>query len=97
MNQIQLSCNEPQGKLTGYIFRYILDEQRKIEQSWIWTCDLRIDVPALYPTELSSPILELDLIKIVIKKRGLFSLQLHLVRRITWYSLNIVFELLQDK
>ena len=29
-------------------FRYILDAQRKIYSSGIWTCDLRIDVPALY-------------------------------------------------
>ena len=30
-----ISCNEPQGKLTGYIFRYILDEQRNIDESGI--------------------------------------------------------------
>ena len=35
-------------KLTGYIFRSILDEERKMDNSGIWTCDLRIDVPVLY-------------------------------------------------
>ena len=41
-------CNEPQGKLTGYIFWKVLDEQRKFYYSGIWTCDLRIDVLVLY-------------------------------------------------
>ena len=31
LNNNKITCNEPQGKLTGYIFRYILDEQRKID------------------------------------------------------------------
>ena len=26
----------------------VLDEQRQIYESGIWTCDLRIDTPALY-------------------------------------------------
>ena len=40
---------KPQGKLTGYIFLdKFFDKQRKIYKSGIWTCDLRIDVPALY-------------------------------------------------
>ena len=39
---------KPQEKLTGYIFRLILNEQRKIYSSRTWTCDLRIDVPVLY-------------------------------------------------
>ena len=29
----KIACNEPQGKLTGYIFRYILDEQRKFTRA----------------------------------------------------------------
>ena len=33
--------------------RYILDEQRKIYESGIWTCDLRIDVPVLYQLSLT--------------------------------------------
>ena len=30
---IDLSCNEPQGKLTGYILRQIWDEQRKLTRA----------------------------------------------------------------
>ena len=34
--------------------RYILDEQRKIYLSGIWTCDLWIDMPVRLPTELTT-------------------------------------------
>ena len=47
------------GNWLGTVFRYILDKQSKIDQSGIWTCDLRIDVPALY--QLTSPILAVSL------------------------------------
>ena len=36
------------GNWLGTYFRKTFDEQRKIDQSGIWTCHLRIDVPALY-------------------------------------------------
>ena len=45
------------GKLTGYNFKSISDEQRKFDWIGVWTRDLWFDVPALLPTELSSPIL----------------------------------------
>ena len=30
-----MSCNKPQGKLTGYIFRYILDEHRNYNSVYL--------------------------------------------------------------